>query len=345
MTSTDGTNLSDLRVAVIGAGAMGSYHLATLANRVHGSRVTVVSDFSAERAQEAADLVGARVVDDPLVAIKDPEVDAVLIATPGFAHEDQLMACIERGVPVLCEKPLTADAPAAIRVMAAEQALGRPLIQVGFMRRFDPEHLQLRGLVADGDLGRPLMLHYVHRNPAGPDGFTSQLMISESVVHEVDCARFLLGEEIASIRVIKGAATPNAPTGVHDPMLVVMESVSGCIVTDEIFVWSGAGYQVRAELVGEFGSAELGLGQRLVRRGVDRRWGGTIASGFVERFDAAYVAELQGWVDAARHGTVTGPTAWDGYAATVVCDAGIHAFETDTVVAVDLIEKPQVYHH
>ena len=87
--------------------------------------------------------VGARVVEDPIEAINDPEVDAVLIATPGKAHDEQVNACLDRGIPVLCEKPLTTDIASAYAIVQKEAALGRPLIQVGFMRRFDAEYVAL----------------------------------------------------------------------------------------------------------------------------------------------------------------------------------------------------------
>ncbi|MDN5567899.1 MAG: Gfo/Idh/MocA family oxidoreductase, partial [Paracoccus sp. (in: a-proteobacteria)] len=92
---------------------------------------------------------GVEVHDDPLALIADEGVDAVLLASPGFVHEEQLLACIELGKPVLCEKPLTMDSESSLRVIAAERAAGRPLIQVGFMRRFDSEYQALRDLVAE----------------------------------------------------------------------------------------------------------------------------------------------------------------------------------------------------
>jgi myo-inositol 2-dehydrogenase/D-chiro-inositol 1-dehydrogenase len=334
----------DLRIAVLGAGAMGSYHISTLSQKTKGATVAVVSDISLDRARAAAETTrSARVVQDPFDAIAAEDIDAALIATPGSAHEAQILACIERGIPALVEKPLTADAPSALRVMAAEQAFGRPLIQVGFMRRFDAEHRRLRAMIAAHEFGAPLMIHYTHRNPAGPEGFTSALMISESVVHEVDAVRYLLDEEIAAISVVKGRPTANAPAGVNDPLLVVMESASGTVVTDEIYVWSGAGYQVRAELVGEQGSAMIGLDHGLIRHATDGRWGGSIATGFVQRFDQAYIGELQSWVSAAREGRVGGPGSWDGYAATVVCDAGIAALRSGERVEVSLADKPDLY--
>ena len=326
----------DLKIAVLGVGMMGAFHVDALSKRVRGGRVTVVNDFLADKAAEVAGAVGARVVTDPIAAINDPDVDAVLIATPGAAHEEQVNACLDRGVPALCEKPLTTDFASAYAIVQKEKAIGKQLIQVGFMRRFDPEYVALRKLIADGRLGNPLMVHCTHRNPAVGDHFNSEYMIRDSVVHEVDAVRFLLGQEITSVAVIKGAATASAPHGTHDPMLVIFETQSGCIVTDEIFVRSGVAYEVRTEVVGEKGSALIGLDQNLQLKSTDGRWGGGITPSFLERFGQAYDIELQRWVDAAKAGTIDGASAWDGYAAVAVCEAGVLALRGGAKVHVHL---------
>ena len=318
----------DLRIAVLGVGMMGAFHVDALSRRVRGAKVAVVNDFLADKAAEVAGVVGARAESDPMAAINDSDVDAVLLASPGAAHAEQLNACLDRGIPVLCEKPLTTDIASAHAIVQKEKALGKQLIQVGFMRRFDPEYTALQKLIADGGLGKPLMVHCAHRNPAVGDHFNSEFMIRDSVVHEVDSARFLLGEELTSVEVIRGASTSNAPHGVHDPMLVIFETESGAIVTVESFVRTGVAYEVRTEVVGERGSALIGLDQNLQVKSTDGRWGGAITPGFVERFGQAYDIELQRWVDAAKAGTIDGPSAWDGYAAVAVCEAGVQALRS-----------------
>ena len=333
--------MTDLRVAVLGLGLMGSFHTELLTSRIRGVQVTVVNDFVQAKAEEVAARIGARVVADPIEAIKDPEVDAVLLATPGNTHAEQVNACLDAGKPVLCEKPLTTDVDSAYAIVAKEAALGKQLIQVGFMRRFDVEYAALRELIVDGGLGNPLMVHCTHRNPAVPPHFNSEFMIRDSVVHEVDVARFLLGEEIASVQVIKGVATSTAPVGTNDPMLVIFEMTSGRIVTDEIYVRTGVAYEVRTEVVGESGSALIGLDQNLQVKSTDGRWGGQITPGFVERFGQAYAVELQRWVDAAGQGTIDGPDAWDGYAAVAVCEAGVQALTVDGKVEVQLQTRPE----
>jgi len=318
----------DLRIAVLGVGMMGAFHVDALSRRVRGAKVAVVNDFLADKAAEVAGVVGARAESDPMAAINDSDVDAVLLASPGAAHAEQLNACLDRGIPVLCEKPLTTDIASAHAIVQKEKALGKQLIQVGFMRRFDPEYTALQKLIADGGLGKPLMVHCAHRNPAVGDHFNSEFMIRDSVVHEVDSARFLLGEELTSVEVIRGASTSNAPHGVHDPMLVIFETESGAIVTVESFVRTGVAYEVRTEVVGERGSALIGLDQNLQVKSTDGRWGGAITPSFVERFGQAYDIELQRWVDAAKAGTIDGPSAWDGYAAVAVCEAGVQALRS-----------------
>ena len=329
-----------LRVAVLGVGMMGAFHVDALSKRVRGARVVVVNDFFADKAAEVAQSVGARAVADPIEAINDPEVDAVLIASPGAAHEAQVNACLDAGIPVLCEKPLTTDIASAYRIVQREAQLGQRLVQVGFMRRFDAEYVALRKLIADGGLGNPLMVHCTHRNPAVGDHFNSEFMIRDSVVHEVDAVRFLLDEEITSVQVIRGVPSGAAPEGTSDPMLVIFETESGRIVTDEVYVRTQVAYEVRTEVVGEKGSALIGLDHNMQVKSADGRWGGAITPSFVERFGAAYDTELQRWADAARRGTIDGPGAWDGYAAVAVCEAGVEALRTNVKVDVSLDPQP-----
>jgi len=333
---------TDLRIAVLGVGMMGAFHVAALSSRIRGARVTVISDFFPDKAAEIAAQVGARVVADPFDAINADDVDAVLLATPGAAHHEQVIACLDREIPVLCEKPLTTDIDSSYDIVRKEAALGRRLIQVGFMRRFDPEYVALRKLIADGGLGNPLVVHCTHRNPDVPPHFNSEFAVRDSVVHEVDVARFLLDEEITSVQIIAGVATNRAPEGVADPMIVVFETESGRIVTDEVFVRTGVAYEVRTEVVGELGSATIGLDQHLQVKGTDGRWSGQITPGFVERFGTAYDVELQRWVDAARQGTIDGPGAWDGYAAVAVCEAGVQAVRSGKKVTVRMSARPDL---
>ena len=332
--------LAELRVAVVGAGAMGADHVRRLATTTARARPVVVSDAVPAAARRVAASVpggGVRAVDDPLAAVADPEVDAVLVATPGPTHAPLVLACLERGLPVLCEKPLTTTSDSAMAVVRAERATGRRLVQVGFMRRFDAEHVALRALLASGELGDPLLLHCVHRNAAPPAGATAESVLLDSLAHEVDAARFLLGEEVVAVQVVAPRRSPSAPPGLADPLLVLLTTAGGRVVDVELFLAAGTAYEVRTEVVAERGAASIGHDVGLVATlpgpGGWRR-GGALAPGYLERFAAAYDAEVQCWADAARHGGADGPGAEDGAAAVAVCEAAVASFRTGERVEV-----------
>lgn len=332
-----------LGVAVIGTGRMGADHVRRIQEVVSGARVTAVVDVDAERAKAVAARVdGCTAHTDPAAAMGAADVDAVLIASPGPAHEAALLTAFEHDLPVLCEKPLTPDAASALRVLEAERKLGHRRLQVGFMRRYDAEYLKLKYLLDTGQLGRPLLLHNRHRNVASPPGFTSDMLISDSVAHETDATRWLLGHEITAVTVLRPRPSANAPGDLQDPQFVVFETDGGAICDVEMFVNCGFGYQVQAEIVCERGTARIGDGHAMVTN-MAGRWGGTIAQDFVERFADAYDREVQAWVDATRRGETTGPGAWDGYAAAAVCEAGVRALAEGGRVEVELVERPALY--
>jgi myo-inositol 2-dehydrogenase/D-chiro-inositol 1-dehydrogenase len=254
---------------------------------------------------------------------------------------------LEHGKPVLCEKPLTTDIETSLTVVKREAELGKRLIQVGFMRRFDREYARLKALLDGGELGHALVLHCAHRNPAVPPTFDSAMVVRDSLVHEVDVTRFLFDEEITSIQIVKPAANPGAPQGLADPQIAIMRTASGKHVDVELFVTTGVAYEVRTEVVAEKGSAMIGLDVGLVRKSAPGHWGGQITPGFRERFGQAYDTEFQRWVDAVRLGGKTqnyidGPGAWDGYAAAAVCEAGVESLNSGLPVEVKMVDRASI---
>lgn len=335
--------MNTLGIAVLGTGKMGADHVRRIGDTVGGARVVAVADPDGERVKTVAERVeGAAAFTDPAAAVAAPGVDAVLIASPGPAHEEAILHALERELPVLCEKPLTPDPEGALRVLEAERRLGRRLVQVGFMRRFDAEYERLKELLDGGGIGRPLFLHCRHRNAASPSFFTSDMLISDSVVHEVDAARWLLGQEVTAVTVLSPTPSSAAPEGLRDPRMVLLETSGGAIVDVEIFVNCGFGYQVQCEAVGESGSARIGDGHAMVVQS-GGRWGGEITQDFTTRFADAYDRQVRRWVAAAARGRVDGPDAWDGYAAAAVSEAGLAAARSGARTEVRLVERPELY--
>jgi myo-inositol 2-dehydrogenase / D-chiro-inositol 1-dehydrogenase len=331
-----------LRIGVVGTGQMGRYHVERLASSVPNAQVVAVSDVYVEGAKQVAEQVGARAYSDGHDLIGDDQVQAVLIASPGFTHEEFTLACLAADKPVLCEKPLAPTTDACVRVLEAEAAKPRRLVQVGFMRRYDDEFRALKATADSGRVGRPLLLHCRHRNANIPPGFTSDMMITDSVVHDIDVTRWLLGQEIVAATVYKARPSSLAPEGLQDPQMVLLETADGVLVDVESFVTCQFGYDIRYELVGESGT--IGLGEQPgVQVRAEGQYHGPIPADYRERFGAAYQSELQEWVAGVLNGQVVGPSAWDGYATTAVAEAAVESLTKGGRVAVELVERPGLY--
>jgi myo-inositol 2-dehydrogenase/D-chiro-inositol 1-dehydrogenase len=213
---------------------------------------------------------------------------------------------------------------------------------VGFMRRFDAGYRRLRRLIEEQTYGELLTLHHQHRNPTTPPGFTNEMIINDTVVHEFDAVRYFTGEEVTSVQVRIGRSTRNAPEGQRDPQLVLMETESGILAQVEAYVNAQFGYQVATQASFETGVVGIGGDTEPYVRTAGT-WGGRITPGFEERFREAYDIELQDWVDATARGELGGPSAWDGYAAAACCEAGVRAQASGEIVPVELGEKPELY--
>ena len=331
-----------LRIGVVGTGMMGRFHVERLASSVPDAQVVAVSDVNIEGAKQVGEQVGARAYADGHELIGDDQVQAVLIASPGFTHEEFTLACLAADKPVLCEKPLAPTIDACLRVLEAEAAKPRRLVQVGFMRRYDDGFRALKDGLDGGRVGQALLLHCRHRNPDVPPGFTTDMMITDSVVHDIDVTRWLLGQEIAAATVYKARPSSLAPEGLGDPQMVLLETAGGVLVDVESFVTCQYGYDIRYELVGESGTVVLGE-QAGVQVRTEGRHEGPIPADFRERFAAAYQSELEEWVSGVLDGRVVGPSAWDGYATQAVAEAGVESQTKGGRVTVELAERPPLY--
>ena len=184
-----------MRVAVIGAGRMGTRHAAILAS-IAGVEVAIVADPDIDAATGAAEAAGgAAVTGDPLEALALGDLDAALIASPDAAHPEHVLAALGHNLPTLCEKPLATTAEAARTVVDAEVARGERLVQVGFMRVYDPAHRELHDAIERGQIGRPLRMVGVHRNVTEDPRSATDLIV-QSAIHEMHSARWLLGGEV-----------------------------------------------------------------------------------------------------------------------------------------------------
>lgn len=321
-----------LGIGVIGAGVMGAEHARILREETRGAHLAAVADADPARAAAAA--AGARVHDAAAALIADPGVDAVLIAAPDALHGALVQACLAAGKPVLCEKPLAATAAESLALVEAEVALGRRLIQVGYMRRFDPGYLAMKAALQAGEIGAAQLLHNTHRNAAAPDWFVGTMPITNSFVHEVDISRWLLDCDMTEASLHAG------PGG--DPLLITMRAASGALVSTEVFMNCAYGYHVEAEMVGQRGTLTLAQPDPLLRNRQGARMQ-TYPDNWVPRFARAYVAQTNAWVAAIKSGTPCGASAWDGYVATALAEQLARALGQNLPVAFTFPARPALY--
>jgi myo-inositol 2-dehydrogenase / D-chiro-inositol 1-dehydrogenase len=332
----------DLNIGVIGTGEIGTDHARRLTAHVAGARVQAVFDVDADRAAKLAAELGAVIHTNAYDLIDDPGVEAVLIAAPSTVHAELTVACIGSRKPVLCEKPLAPTSSECLQVMEAEEAVGARLVQVGFMRRYDEGYGLLKRAIDDGVVGDVLLAHCIHRNAQSPPLFKSEMLLTDSVIHEIDAARWLLSEELAAATVFVPAKSPLAPDGVSDPQLVVLEARSGAMVTVEIFVNCQYGYEVRCEVVGSIGTASLELPSTGALTIAGTR-GQPVPPDWKGRFAQAYRDELQHWVQGCREGQISGPSSFDGYAGTAVAEACVRSLTSGERAEVVLSGRPGLY--
>jgi len=333
------TSHSPVRVGVVGTGAMGAAHVETLARWVPGAEVVAVFDADADRAKQVAHAVGATVTGSALELVEHRDVDAVLVAAPDPLHEELALACLAAGKPTLLEKPLATTAEGARRVVDAEVAGGRRLLQLGFMRRYDPAFVALRDAVLTGAVGAPRAVHCVHRNAHAHPAATSDGVLVNSMIHEFDTVPWLLDDPVTAVSVF----APRVPDGtLRDVQVAILETASGAVVTVEVAVNARYGYDVQCEVLGTEGAVALtppyGLAVR--RGGMDGR---QVSPDFVERFADAYRVELAAWVDGVRTASPTGPSAWDGYLANEVAFAAVASAAGAGRVEVTRENRPPLY--
>jgi len=330
-----------LKVGLIGTGMIGTDHIRRLTEVLSGVEVVAVTDIDLDRARAAAPR-GAAVLNTPQALISSDAVEAVVICSWGPAHEEQLLACIAAGKPVFCEKPLVTSEAAARRVMEAEVIVGRRLVQVGFMRRFDADYRRLKRVIDSGSLGAPLMFHSVHRNASVPAGlYTSDMPLNDTLVHDADISRWLLSDEIVGVEV----RVPRRSTrggDLRDPVVVLLHMTSGVLVDVEISVNIAFGYDIRGEVSCEQGVVALPNRPATVisdRHGIRQ----AIPEDWRERFIEAYDQEFREWIVAASKGTATGPSTWDGYAASLTADAALRAVSSGGLERIAMVDKPALY--
>lgn len=331
-----------IRIGVIGVGMIGQDHIRRLTTVLAGSSVVAVADADAERAREVSTGISGCVAVDAHELIRSDNVDAIIVTSWGETHAEYVLAALSASKPVFCEKPLATTQEDCRRIVAAEVAIGRRLVQVGFMRRYDDEFRALHGVVSTATIGEPLLMHCAHRVGSAPGLVTAQ-MVNDVAVHEIDTIRWMFGEEIVEAQAFTPRHNPNSPEDLADPLMILLGTESGILADIEVSANGAYGYDIRGEVVAQSGTAALPEHETIVVKRAGQ-FAGDVPVDWRKRFARAYDTELQEWVDRLAAGLDSnGPSSWDGLAAAATTDAVHEALRTGGAVAVHLPEKPELY--
>jgi predicted dehydrogenase len=316
-----------LRICLIGAGRAGAVHALNLHERVHDARVVAVVDGERDRAVElAARVGGAAVHTDAAEAIAATGLDAVVIATPTPSHRDLAVLAAGAGLHVFCEKPMALDVAECDDMRAAAERSGT-LLQLGFVRRFQPEFAEAKARIEAGEIGEPMVVKSLTRGPGLPPAWAHDIassngMLAEVNSHDFDCVRWLAGSEItrvyAEVANRKGAALGVTAEHFYDNAVVSLRFASDAVGTIDGTCPAEYGYDARVEVVGTRGLLTIGEVQGMpLLSCTDRDRGGLrpVHRTWPDRFDWGYLNEITAFAGAARSGVSAGAGAADGRAA------------------------------
>ena len=316
-------------IGVVGAGRMGSIHARLIARAVPEARLAGIADVNLDAARSlSAELGGPPVFASVDEMVASADVAAVLIAASSSRHLEAIQAAAAAGRDILCEKPIALTMADTDAAMAAAEAAGVRL-QVGFMRRWDPDYARAKGRLASGALGRPMLFKSLQFDAEPPpvafaDPAVSGGIMVDMGIHEFDLARWLMADEVAEVHAWgSSVAHPElASVGDVDSAVIALRFAGGTTGTVELARNTTYGEDVRTEVLATAGSAWIG---RLpVSHG---RWSGgpagasvaaDLADATVPRFEAAYAAQTRGFVRAIREDRPVEVPAGEGAAALAI---------------------------
>ncbi|GGN91120.1 dehydrogenase [Streptomyces albiflavescens] len=292
-----------MRIGLIGAGRIGTFHAATLSRHREVGGSLIVTDADTARAHRLADRLGATAA--PSVnEIFTWGVDAVVITAATSAHGELIGRAARSGLPVFCEKPIAVDLPGTLAALAEVDAAGT-ILQLGFQRRFDVGYTAAREAVRSGRLGRLHTVRAMTSDQAPPPVDYLPLsggLYRDCLVHDFDMLRWITGHEIVEVYATGADAGPAMfrEAGDIDTAAAVLTLDDGTLATTTATRVNGAGYDVRMELAGELDQIAVGLDDRTPIASTepagpppaDKPW-----MGFLERFGPAYEAELAAFVE------------------------------------------------
>lgn len=333
-----------MKLGLIGLGRIGAFHARTLSG-LDTVDTLVVTDARPEVTAQVADAVGAQAVASP-EALFAEGVDGVVIAAATPAHPELLLAAVDAGLTVFCEKPVAGRIDDAVDV--ASKIAGRDeRVQIGYPRRFDAGYAAARAAVAGGELGRVHTVRATTLDPAPPPAeyiAVSGGIFRDCSVHDFDAIRWVTGREIVEVYATGDTHGDRvfADTGDVSTSAAILTLDDGSHAVVSNTRYNPRGYDVRMELHGTTDSIAVGLDAGLPLRSVEpgvELPGGTPHAFFMDRLAPAFRAELTAFTELVA-GTRPSPcTVADAMAAGWVAEAATQSLHEHRPVRIAEVDR------
>jgi myo-inositol 2-dehydrogenase/D-chiro-inositol 1-dehydrogenase len=327
-----------VRFGLLGAGRIGKVHAKAVAGDPR-AKLVAVADPLAAAANAIAVTHGCEVRTIEAIATAR-DIDAVIIGTPTNTHADLIEKFARAGKAIFCEKPIDLSLRRVRECLAVvEKEKGK--LMVGFNRRFDPNFAAVREAVASGRIGNVEMVLITSRDPGAPPAEyikASGGIFRDMTIHDLDMARFLLGEEPVTVFAQGSVLTDRkiAKLGDYDSVSVVLKTASGrhCQISNSRR--AAYGYDQRVEVHGSKGSASV-MNERPVNievAGADGYNRPPLHDFFMTRYVAAYASEIAAFVASVEKKTKPTPNGMDGLLALALADAALKSATENRIVEV-----------
>jgi myo-inositol 2-dehydrogenase/D-chiro-inositol 1-dehydrogenase len=333
-----------VKIGVIGAGRIGKFHAETLVTRVPKAEVIAIADYYPETAQRIAQQLKIPLATgDYGEILSHPAIDAVVIASSTDTHAQFIAEAAKAGKHIFCEKPIDFDLGRIDAALDAVEQAGVKL-QIGFNRRFDPNHARIKQAIENGEIGEPHLMHIISRDPAPPP--IEYIKVSGGIffdmtIHDFDMARFLLGE-VEEIYTAAGVMVDPkiGEAGDVDTAVITLKFANGVIGTIDNSRRAVYGYDQRVEVFGSKGSVKS---DNLYADAVTVSTGKTVHTGlplnfFMERYTPSYVAEMQAFINCIVNDTKPLVTGYDGRVPVAMGMAALQSYRENRPVRVDSVE-------
>lgn len=322
-----------INIGLVGLGRMGMVYAADLAYHIPQANLLAASDINPALEAQVRELGVTKWYPDYHDLIDDKEIDAVVIITPTSSHHDIAIAAAKAGKAIFCEKPLSVSLEEARHI---EQVVGETgvFFHMGFMRRFDRGYRAAKEKLAQGVIGTPVLFKASSRDPYRAsleylDPQHSGGLMIDMGIHDIDLARWLMGE-VAQVYSIGGVlAYPEInEIGDIDNAVITLNFASGALGVIDLSRNGVYGYDIRGEILGTQGTLKVGYLREtpllvLNKEGVTH----DTVPFFMERFERAYIDQLQNFIEHLVKGLPPAITCADGVANLEVAYAATLSFK------------------